>query len=243
MSDQYRVDLEVKKKIRTKEDFIKFYKKILLLNDFVDEINFEYYEEDEWDEISGTLLLNKNKFKSLYKTAAEIKWGHNSDFYQNQAKNYHINFEMPRWKKSNKIDIVIEDISEEFYSHHYPYAISILPCYLAWIKNGKVVWRVPWRKILIALSQPKFLRNVREIKLPLPLIDKSFLTIIFSPFKKINKYVRENNRIFIEFIMKVIDLYDVDKCIGRHYNDTSDDGTLIFEYSKKTGFKIHHETL
>ena len=81
MSDQYRVDLEVKKKIRTNEDFIKFYKKISLLKDFVDEIDFEYYEEGEWDEISGTLLLNKNKFKSLYKSTAEIRWGHNSDFY------------------------------------------------------------------------------------------------------------------------------------------------------------------
>lgn len=243
MSDQYRVDLEVKKEIRTNEDFIKFYKKILLLKDFVDEINFEHYEEAEWDEISGTILLNKNKFKSLYKTAAEIKWGHNSDFYQNQAENYHLNFEMIRWNKSNNVNIVIEDISEEFYCHHYSYTISLLPCYLIWIKDGKAVRSMPWRIILIAFSQPKFLKNVREIKLPLPLIGKSFLTIIFSSFKKINRYIKENNRVFIEFIMEVISLYDVDECIGRHYNNTSEEGTLIFEYSEKTGFKIHHETL
>lgn len=243
MSDQYRVDLEVKEKIRTNDDFIKFYKKISLLKDFVDEINFEYYEEDEWDEISGTLLLNKNKFESLYKTAAEIKWGDNSDFYQDKAENYHMNFEMIRWKKSNKINIVIEDISEEFYCYHYSYTISLLPCYLAWVKGEKVICRVPYRKILIALSQPKFMKNVREIKLPLPLIDKSFFTFIFSNFKKINKYIKENNETFVEFIIEVISLYDVDKCIGRHYNNTSEEGTLIFGYSEKTGFKIYHETL
>lgn len=235
----YRADLEANKDIGNKEALIEFYKKISELCGFVDEINYKYYKENERDAVEGQIVLNKNTFYSLYKSAAEINWGNNSDFYQGRAKQYGINFSVTYWKKTKKLDITIEDIAAEFYRHHSTRTVFYLKKFFGWLRNDKLLFCVPYYTICICLNRPKFLKRNCEIRLP-------FAAIQFGESKRfdvIDKFVEENNKTFIEFIKKVIALYDADKCAGRHYSDASGDGILIFDYSKANGFKIYRQNL
>ncbi|MBI2578887.1 MAG: hypothetical protein HYW26_04195 [Candidatus Aenigmarchaeota archaeon] len=238
MASVYRVEAEIDKNIKTKEDMIKFFKKILQLKEFVEESNFECFEDDDTISVDGSIVLSKNKFGSLYKSASEIKWGHNAEFYQDSAKKYRMNFSVTKWKEWGVIRIVLEDISSEFYHKHSFRTVFFGKMIIGWYSNRekRFLFKIPYYYLVLNLPQPSFLKNTKEIRLP-------FISINFDIFDRINKYVEENNRVFVEFIKKFVELYNVDTCVGKDYSTVSMEGAIIFDYSKKNGFVVHDHTL
>lgn len=228
MSNAYLVRLETQaKSIKTRRDLVAFYKKIVSLKDYVDDVHFEYWSEKESEGILGSIVLNKDTFQSLYQSAAQITDGHNADFYKVQAQHYGLNYSMSRQKGSDRIDMRIEDISTEFYVYPSERLYSAkVPFFI-----------ILYRALFVRFPRLPFLKNLKEI-------DLFFVKISFDQWQNIRKNVEANNSLFIKFIEKVIGLYNVKKAVGGNFNDTVMEWVAdMFEYSKVKGLIIYQKIL